>query len=138
MVEVFGLKIMDRGTVLWSKLQKCYATRQTLWEVIINKMVLTIIHLDGGHIVGVRVRNMHITTDGQGSSSYAGGYRYTDEHGKKFGSGVEITGVQVITGGHTVGLQQMVTHIAKDTEDNINSGINTKERKIKWQRKFLN
>ena len=29
-----------------------------------------------------RVRNMHITTDGQGSSSYAGGYRYTDEHGK--------------------------------------------------------
>ena len=31
---------------------------------------------------GARVRNMHITTDDQGSSSYAGGYRYTDEHGK--------------------------------------------------------
>jgi hypothetical protein len=47
---------------------------------------------------------------------------------EKFGSGVEITGVQVITGGHTVGLQQMVTHITKDTEDNINS-INTKGEK---------
>ena len=54
----------------------------TVQEVIINKMVLTIIHLDGGHITIGRVRNMHITTDDQGSSSYAGGYRYTDEHGK--------------------------------------------------------
>lgn len=31
---------------------------------------------------GAKVITMHITTDDQGSSEYAGGYRYTDEHGK--------------------------------------------------------
>jgi len=33
---------------------------------------------------GARVKTMHITTDDQGGSEYAGGYRYTDEHGKIF------------------------------------------------------
>ena len=33
---------------------------------------------------GARVKTMHITSDDQGSSEYAGGYRYTDEHGKIF------------------------------------------------------
>ena len=31
---------------------------------------------------GARVKTMHITSDDQGSSEYAGGYRFTDEYGK--------------------------------------------------------
>ena len=44
---------------------------------------------------------------------------------EKYIFGEEITGILVITGGLTVGLQQVVMHITRDTEDNINS-INTK------------
>ena len=41
-------------------------------------------------------------------SEYAGGYRFTDEYGKIYLG--KNNWLQDITGGHTVGLQQMVTH----------------------------
>ena len=75
----------------------------------------------------VRVRNMHITTDDQGSSSYAGGYRYTDEHGKIWfwGRNNWCTGHNWWTHGWTSTDGYAYN---KDTEDNINS-INTKGEK---------
>ena len=44
------------------------------------KMVITIHSI--GTYSAARVKTMHITSDDQGSSEYAGGYRFTDEYGK--------------------------------------------------------